>query len=30
MLHDVEQRLLAFSRNGVLTEIVQSSADVAR
>jgi SAM-dependent methyltransferase len=30
MLHDVEQRLLPFSRDGVVTEIVLSRADVAR
>ena len=30
MLHDIEQRLLPFSRDGVLTEIVLSRADVAR
>jgi ubiquinone/menaquinone biosynthesis C-methylase UbiE len=30
MLRDVEQRLLPYSRDGVLTEIVASSADVAR
>jgi hypothetical protein len=29
MLHDVEQRLLPFSRDGVLTEVMLSRADVA-
>ena len=30
MLHDVEQRLLPFSRVGSLREVVIASADVAR
>jgi SAM-dependent methyltransferase len=30
MLRDIERRLLPFSRDGVLTEIVLSSADIAR
>jgi hypothetical protein len=30
MLRDVEQRLLAYSRDGVLTEIVEASAHIAR
>jgi SAM-dependent methyltransferase len=30
MLHDVERRLLAYSRDGLLTEIVEASAHIAR
>jgi hypothetical protein len=30
MLHDVEQRMLPFSRAGSLEEVVIASADVAR
>ena len=30
MLHDVEQRLLPFSRDGVVTEVFVSAAQVAR
>jgi hypothetical protein len=30
MLHDVEQRLLPFSRAGLLREVVIANADVAR
>ena len=30
MLQDIEQRLLPFSRDGMLTEVVLSSADIVR
>jgi hypothetical protein len=30
MLPDVEQRLLPFSRDGLVTEVVVSKAEVAR
>ena len=30
MLRDVEQRLLPFSRDGVIEEVVLSKADIAR